>query len=292
MALELVDDVVVEILLRLPADDPACLLRASLACKRWRRLLADPSFRRRHRALHRTPSVVGFLRIVEGDYPFASRFVPNGPASQRPAGRELPEWLVFDCRHGRALFVTPAPGAGRILDFIVWDPLTNETRRLPQPSSPPTDHHGRFNAAAATTAIATVAPFLVAFIFTTKIDPGYVTSACLYSSVTGDWSQLTSVHHPNVFVDTSPCPSALVGDKLYFSGLHWYAFEYQLGTHRLSVINKPPPSMRHGYFRQACCIIKLQSLDDHFVLFHCALSPIETESLLKLLCHSGMAFFY
>jgi hypothetical protein len=44
---EMVDDLVVEILLRLPSDHTANLLRASLACKRWRRILADPAFRRR-----------------------------------------------------------------------------------------------------------------------------------------------------------------------------------------------------------------------------------------------------
>ncbi|CAL4910519.1 unnamed protein product [Urochloa decumbens] len=62
---ELSDDLVGEFLLRLPPDDPACLLRASLACKRWRRILADPAFLRRHRELHPAPSIVGFLRIVK-----------------------------------------------------------------------------------------------------------------------------------------------------------------------------------------------------------------------------------
>jgi hypothetical protein len=40
---ELVEDAVSEILLRLPPDEPACLVRASLVCKRWRRVVSDPA---------------------------------------------------------------------------------------------------------------------------------------------------------------------------------------------------------------------------------------------------------
>jgi hypothetical protein len=38
---ELFDDAIAEILIRLPPDDPACLVRASLVCKLWRRILSD-----------------------------------------------------------------------------------------------------------------------------------------------------------------------------------------------------------------------------------------------------------
>nr|CAB3451821.1 unnamed protein product [Digitaria exilis] len=57
---ELVADIVGEILLLLPPTDPATLVRASVVCKLWRRLLADPSFHRRYRAIHDTP-LLGFL---------------------------------------------------------------------------------------------------------------------------------------------------------------------------------------------------------------------------------------
>ncbi|KAL6594629.1 hypothetical protein ACP70R_048367 [Stipagrostis hirtigluma subsp. patula] len=256
---ELPDDLVGDILLRLPPDDPACLLRASLVCRRWRRLLADPAFRRRHRALHRRPSFLGFLgflRVVRDDIPYCSRFVPNNPASRRPAARDLPGWLVLDCRHGRALFATPSPSLGDevALDFLVWDPLTGEQRRLPRPSPPPTadllfnaavlcaahtggcDHRGCHGGA-----------FLVAFLFTKLIgDTGYITSARVYSSETGDWSDLTIVQHPDVYVDTKPLPSVLVGDALYFCGNLTYAFEYQFGVGRLLLIGRPPPSVYQG----------------------------------------------
>ncbi|RLN30011.1 hypothetical protein C2845_PM05G11300 [Panicum miliaceum] len=87
---DLPDDLIREFLLRLPPDDPACLLRASLACKRWHRILAGPAFRRRHRELHPTPLVLGFLRAVSDRVPYASRFVSIDPASRRPAARDLP----------------------------------------------------------------------------------------------------------------------------------------------------------------------------------------------------------
>ncbi|KAL6647160.1 hypothetical protein ACP70R_014597 [Stipagrostis hirtigluma subsp. patula] len=43
---ELVDDLVEEVLLGCPPDDPARLVRAALVCKRWRCLVAGPGFRR------------------------------------------------------------------------------------------------------------------------------------------------------------------------------------------------------------------------------------------------------
>jgi len=47
-------------LLRLPPDDPASLVRASLVCKLWRRILADRGFRHRFCELHRRPPMLGF----------------------------------------------------------------------------------------------------------------------------------------------------------------------------------------------------------------------------------------
>ncbi|RLN28596.1 hypothetical protein C2845_PM05G11330 [Panicum miliaceum] len=282
---ELADDLLGEILLRLPPDDPACLLRASLACKRWRRILADPVFRRRHREIHRAPSVVGFLGIVSGNVPYCSRFVPNNPASGRLAGRDLPGWLVSDCRHGRALFVTPAQGPDTEgdLDFVVWDPLTDERRRLPPPSPTPTVTT-RFNAAVLCSATAVGGcdhrgchggPFRAVFVFTTWTSAGWVTSARVYSSETDDWSEPTSIQqHPyvHVHIDPSPCPSALVGDTLYFRGSHRYAIEYQLGAQRLSVIDQPPWCMYKGG------LMFLMPLEDSVL----GLAEVEEEPSLSL----------
>ncbi|RCV10339.1 hypothetical protein SETIT_2G104600v2 [Setaria italica] len=49
------DELVEEILLRFPPDDPARLLNAALVCKRWCRLITDCGFHHRFRKHHRTP---------------------------------------------------------------------------------------------------------------------------------------------------------------------------------------------------------------------------------------------
>ncbi|CAN6333364.1 unnamed protein product [Urochloa humidicola] len=56
------DDLLLEILRRLPPL-PSSLPRASLVCKRWRRLLSDPHFLRRFRSHHRKPPILGFFSV-------------------------------------------------------------------------------------------------------------------------------------------------------------------------------------------------------------------------------------
>ncbi|CAL4904421.1 unnamed protein product [Urochloa decumbens] len=65
-----VDDLLAEILLRLPAL-PSSLPRASLVCTRWRRIVTDPDFLRRFRARHWKPLGVFLtsqLHIVQLDF--------------------------------------------------------------------------------------------------------------------------------------------------------------------------------------------------------------------------------
>ncbi|KAJ1261428.1 hypothetical protein BS78_09G028800 [Paspalum vaginatum] len=172
---------------------------------------------------------------------------PTNPASGRPTGRDLPGWLVLDCRHGRALFATPSPSLGTSLslNFLVWDPLTGEQRHLPRPSPPPKanfmfnaavlcavegcDHRGCHGGAFSVVYV----PIGVAG------ENGYATSARVYSSETGAWSNLASIRHPFAQIKCTPSPVTYVGDTLYFCGSRTWAFEYQLGTYSLSVIEGP-----------------------------------------------------
>jgi hypothetical protein len=61
-----------------------------------------------------------------------------------------------------------------------------------------------------------------------------VTSARLYSSETGAWNELTSVHHPEA--SASFAAIVIVGDALYFRGVRNYTIEYHLPMSRLSVL--------------------------------------------------------
>jgi hypothetical protein len=55
------EELVEEVLRRVPPDDPASLFRAALVSKRWRRLISGRGFRRRFREFHRFPPLLGFL---------------------------------------------------------------------------------------------------------------------------------------------------------------------------------------------------------------------------------------
>jgi hypothetical protein len=127
---ELIDDVAAEIFPRLPPDEPEHLIRASLVCKPWLRLLTDPDFTRRYRAFHRTPPLLGFLQrrqVLEGfaePRPTSTTAVPITP---NPSSRHFE---AVDCRHGRVLL--RAEPATVDCWFMVWDPLTGDKRRLPE----------------------------------------------------------------------------------------------------------------------------------------------------------------
>ncbi|KAI4976699.1 hypothetical protein ZWY2020_050306 [Hordeum vulgare] len=92
------EELVEEILIRIPPEEPAVLVRASLACKPWCRLLSGKAFRSRYCALHKTPPILGFLQSWEDN---VERFVPT--TNFRPRNSSRRDFLVHDCRHGRVL---------------------------------------------------------------------------------------------------------------------------------------------------------------------------------------------
>lgn len=106
---ELDDDIIRDILLRFPATplplgSSKDLLRASLVCKRWRRILLDPAFLRYYREVHDAPPLLGFLLYRHGwwtgkEFFFHERFaVVEGDSLylwSQPAGRERPSLVRF-----------------------------------------------------------------------------------------------------------------------------------------------------------------------------------------------------
>ncbi|CAM0876979.1 unnamed protein product [Alopecurus aequalis] len=228
----LMEELVEEVLFRLPPDEPAWLVRASAVCKQWRRIVADPGFRRRYREFHGTPPVLGFF---DGDDTFVptSALLPAQP--DRPCA---PRCIPLDCRHGRVLFATSSEDRPAF-DLIVLDPLKSYQCRVPFP----VDHRLIFSAAVlcATQGCdhhgCEEGHFLVVVLTTSWLDR--VTSGWLYSSATRAWSDLTSVHHPNVQCRSHFAKrSVLVGDALYFN-VDGAIIKYQLGMLRLSMFKKP-----------------------------------------------------
>lgn len=231
-AAALSDDDVFSVFLRIPPDDPARLVRASLACKAWRRILTGPEFCRLYREFHGAPPMLGFVvgfwtRNTDG----VSRFITA--TSFRPSsGTDAyhSNWKAVDSRHGRIL-VRPISGG-----YIVWDPITNGRWGVPFPSmdrqsstaavlcaKEHCDHlgcHGH--------------PFLVAMVASYQ----GTTSACVYSSESGLWSDTITLKHPDYINNTGR--SILVGNTLYFPfDDSCRVLQYKLGEQKLSVIDVP-----------------------------------------------------
>jgi hypothetical protein len=93
-------DLVGEILLRFPPDEPELLVRAALVSKRWCRLISDPGFRRRFRVFHRTPPLLGCF------YTRGSATEFGATSSVRLPHAMSEEWRPIDARHGRVVLDT------------------------------------------------------------------------------------------------------------------------------------------------------------------------------------------
>ncbi|XP_047044386.1 uncharacterized protein LOC124648715 [Lolium rigidum] len=234
------DEIVEEILFRLPPDEPGNLLRASLVCKPWCRLLSDHGFRRRYSEFHQAPPMLGFLQ----SWSTSAEFVPTTEFCPRePDPRH--SYSVCDCRHGRVLL--------RFRDddkqfLTVWNPMTGSQRvlRVPEYSgmsdwctsvlcSGSSYNHGDCH----------LGPFLVVFVSLHEQEG--VAKACVYSSEMSNWSSSASLD-VGFFEDEihfTAMPSVLAGDALYFlisRDSNIGILEYDLGKSRLSEIHLVPAS--------------------------------------------------
>ncbi|TVU41293.1 hypothetical protein EJB05_14798, partial [Eragrostis curvula] len=205
----LLDELVEEILLRIPPDDPGRLVRAAVMCKTWCRLVSDPGFRSRFRRRHRNPPLLGILRNFhkDGDTMVRLNSSPAAPSRCCP----LP---------------TAAAGERSTRTTAVFSSSTcNLCYALPGTVTTSIDCRGT--------------PFLVVFVGFNDVDAGKF--AYVYSSKVDAWSEPTSAPCPGV-LHGYEC-SALVGDALFFTLMYpTCILKYDLDTREITTIAPPPMS--------------------------------------------------
>ncbi|CAN6202930.1 unnamed protein product [Urochloa humidicola] len=258
-AAELMEELVGEILLRLPPEEPEHLFRAALVCKPWLRVLCDPAFRRRYRVFYGAPPLLGLLhRLMIFQGPPAVRFasttlMPDFPHPGSDGRRTRP----LDCRHGRVLVHMLEDES---VDYLVWDPITGEKHGLPEP-----DIEWLIYSAAVLCAIDGCdhldchgGPFHVVFMGTFEYEDNI--AASVYSSETGAWSTPVSLDMSSeAYVQhmrdglalrsyytpyLQPRRGTLVGDSIYLTiRLDNTIVKYEWGQNCLSLIKPPSPNV-------------------------------------------------
>ncbi|KAL6598641.1 hypothetical protein ACP70R_046340 [Stipagrostis hirtigluma subsp. patula] len=240
------DELVEEILLRTPPDEPERLVRTALACKHWCRLISGPGFRRRFRERHRhrAPPLMGIVgNFRGGEGCLVARFAPT--CSFRPPHTDRRGWWAIDSRHGRVLLYSPRFKS--VESLAVWNPITDDQWVLP-PLPLPGSLRALFRWNATVLCAATTGgcdhldcscgPYLVVFV----CSDGEVMSSSVYSSESGSWSKHTYVHGPpSCSYVAQGMRGALVGSALYFMSPNvTNIIKYDLGTRGMTVICTPP----------------------------------------------------
>ncbi|CAL5077916.1 unnamed protein product [Urochloa decumbens] len=242
---ELLEELVEEILLRLPSDDPASLARAALVSKRWRRLISGGGFIRRLSEFHRSsPPLLGFLC---NQFHAGSLFVPTPSSSFRPSNANRHGLRAIHACHGRVLLHHAQWGREGL---FVWDPIADKQRELPMgPQLFPTgwnaavlcgeagcDHLGCHRG-----------PFLVVFVGHGHDDNAF---SLVYSSEANAWSKPIYVEgqHEYAFEMGN---SVLLGSTLYFKASNYgRVLKYDLLTQKMSPAVRLPAEVQGTQMRQ------------------------------------------
>ncbi|KAF7046128.1 hypothetical protein CFC21_055178 [Triticum aestivum] len=247
---QLPDELLEEIFLRLPPDEPAALVRASLASKPWLALLTGTAFRGRYREFHGAPPMLGFLYSVfdvsghEGDpaplLVSTSKFrarIPDFASTDQDF-----DLVVWDCRHGRVL-LGDADLSSRLL--VVWDPMTGCTRQLDGP-----DDIGKIAVLCAVSGCdhrsCHAGPFkLVCVAVDDSVDGEHVARVCVSSPDMGDsdeWKEQCPGLDVAADAFIYDIPAVLLHDALHFI-LGYYddnrvgILKYSLASDSLSLID-------------------------------------------------------
>ncbi|KAJ1287508.1 hypothetical protein BS78_02G015400 [Paspalum vaginatum] len=241
MAEALMEEIVEEILLHLPPDDPASLLRAAAVRRQWCRVISAPGFRRRFAQRHRSPPMLGFLTYAVGQDEHwrtstVARFVPTTPF--RPRRTEHRDRRAVDARHGRVLLTDDTPFQNAL---EVWDPITDGLWQLPAAAVPQPIN---WNAAVVCAAHGACChqdcrrePFLVVLLDSETAS----IRARVYSSDSAVWSEPT-YGPPSPEYGFQITPAALAGNALYFL-VYAGILEYNLATQITTMIHVPPKTL-------------------------------------------------
>ncbi|TVU40388.1 hypothetical protein EJB05_13851, partial [Eragrostis curvula] len=246
----LMEELVEEILLRFPPDDPARLFRAAVVCKCWHRLICGRGFRRRFREFHhRTPPLLGLIcrsgdspHPVHGGWIEKTHFMPTSTFRRLPSAASISDWRAIDTLHGRVLFwdtaaASPSP-AWPYTRFLVWSP--SELRMLPYICL------ARYTWSAALLCVTAGCDHLDstssdAFAVVFAGTDSMTTSAYVYSSEQDSWSEPVSIQDRYYTIYGPRRPGPLVGNTIYFTcfGGANKLMAFDLRKRQLSFISLP-----------------------------------------------------
>ncbi|XP_044953723.1 uncharacterized protein LOC123418615 [Hordeum vulgare subsp. vulgare] len=238
-----VDDLLREVLLRLPPL-PSSLPRASLVCKRWRRLVSDPGFVRRFRLRHHSnPPLLGFFDRFDGLSFLPTLEAPNRVPRDRFSFQCPDRPRSLGCRDGLMLLFLRDR-----LQVLVWDPLTGDQHRVAIPAA--FDTKRTLTNGAVLRAAGDAPHFRVALVVADGDDEKHIQAlACVYSSETGLWGNLISTPVPYQASDSLySIPTMVYTDDAVLAGgsLYWKlagnmvgALEFDLEKQTLAVIRVP-----------------------------------------------------
>ncbi|CAL5091794.1 unnamed protein product [Urochloa decumbens] len=241
------DELVEEILLRLPPEDPASLVCAALVCHRWRHLISSRGFRRRFRELHRTPPLLGFVGTRDGTNRLLAPpcFIPTSSFCPPRRSGELGGWVAIHSCHGRVLlYKPPRQHTDPRKNLLVWDLIKGEQRELPKLSWFPVPTFG-WNAAVVCSSSAGTGcddhfhcrrvSFLV--IFVASLYNQTVTT--IYSSDADAWSEPACAQE-RFRLQFFKATKAIAGNALYFNNSpSTELLKYDLTTRDVSAIHLP-----------------------------------------------------
>ncbi|KAK1613638.1 hypothetical protein QYE76_019155 [Lolium multiflorum] len=273
------DELLEEVFLRLPPDEPECLVRASLASKLWLDTLSGPRFGGLYRKFHGAPPMLGFIYCPpiyssggyrRDEYDRVPYYEPATKFRARIPDDDWGCWFYepWDCRHGRVLLVdaTALAAEGLAAKFLVWNPLTGSRRELDGPqardivesqslraavicAAPRCDHRacedGPFRVVLVTLDKSDVDCVACAYISLPQMGEG--SKPCSGLSLADEWTELSAdLDLVGVSARIDFKPQVLIEDALYFvvkngdSDVPIAILKCDLASNCLSLIDVPP----------------------------------------------------